>query len=106
MPINPVRLHVSGFGTKMTQDKLKALFPKSRSALIPKKVDHYGFVNFDNPADAKAAFDAANKLKVDTEDGTQSMTVVFARYLSQNQDFQEFFSRKSVQIFCEIQIFP
>ena len=79
MPINPVRLHVSGFGTKMTQDKLKALFPKSRSALIPKKVDHYGFVNFDNPADAKAAFDAANKLKVDTEDGTQSMTVVFAR---------------------------
>jgi len=79
MPINPVRLHVSGFGTKMTQDKLKALFPKSRSALIPEKVDHYGFVNFDNPADAKAAFDAANKLKVDTEDGTQSMTVVFAR---------------------------
>merc|ERR1712172_393933 len=79
MPINPVRLHVSGFGTKMTQDKLKALFPKSRAALIPKKVDHYGFVNFDNPADAKAAFDAANKLKVDTEDGTQSMTVVFAR---------------------------
>jgi len=79
MPINPVRLHVSGFGTKMTQDKLKALFPKSRTALIPKKVEHYGFVNFDNPADAKAAFDAANKLKVDTEDGTQSMTVVFAR---------------------------
>ena len=79
MPINPVRLHVSGFGTKMTQEKLKALFPKSRTALIPKKVEHYGFVNFDNPADAKAAFDAANKLKVDTEDGTQSMTVVFAR---------------------------
>ena len=24
-------------------------------------------------------FDAANKLKVDTENGTQSMTVVFAR---------------------------
>ena len=79
MPINPVRLHVTGFGKNLSQEKLQALFPKSKSATIPKGISHYGFVEFHCPADAKAAFDAANKLKVDTADGTQAMTVVFAR---------------------------
>lgn len=79
MPINPCRLHVSGFGQNITKEKLKALFPKSKSATIPKGVDHYGFVEFFQPADAKAAFDAAKKLKLDSGEGTQSMTVVFAR---------------------------
>merc|ERR1712083_1016300 len=79
MPINPKRLHVSGFGKNITSEKLKALFPKSKNAIIPKGVDHYGFVEFFEPADAKAAFDAAKKLKFDSENGTQSMTVVFAR---------------------------
>ena len=79
MPINPCRLHVSGFGKNITKEKLKALFPKSKSATIPKGVDHYGFVEFFQPADAKAAFDAAKKLKLESGEGTQSMTVVFAR---------------------------
>jgi len=79
MPINPCRLHVSGVGKNITTEKLKALFPKSKSATIPKGVEHYGFVEFFQPADAKAAFDAAKKLKLDSGDGTQSMTVVFAR---------------------------
>merc|ERR1711988_973474 len=79
MPINPCRLHVSGFGQNITKEKLKALFPKSKSATIPKGVDHYGFVEFFQPADAKAAFDAAKKLKLESGEGTQSMTVVFAR---------------------------
>merc|ERR1711962_1001218 len=69
----------SGFGKNITKEKLKALFPKSKSATIPKGVAHYGFVEFFQPADAKAAFDAAKKLKLESEDGTQSMTVVFAR---------------------------
>jgi len=80
LPINPKRLHVSGFGTGITTEKLKALFPKSKSAVIPSCANNsYGFVEFFEPSDAKAAFDAAKKLKLDSEDSTQSMTVIFAR---------------------------
>jgi len=83
MPINPTRLHVSGLVEGIDEAKLKKLFPKCESALIPKgsirKNTKYGFVQFKSPADAKAAFDAAGKLKVDTADGTTHLTVVFAR---------------------------
>jgi hypothetical protein len=84
-PINPTRLHVSGLIEAMTEKKLKALFPKSSSAIIPKeslqKGGNYGFVQFRNPADAKAAFDAAQKLKIESEDGgVNHITVLFARH--------------------------
>lgn len=81
MPINPTRLHVSGFGQQgmITADKLRKLFPKCINASIPAKNSTFGFVTFENPADAKAAFDAANQLKVNKDDGTQHLTVVFAR---------------------------
>jgi len=78
-PINPVRLHVSGFGSHIDADKLKKLFPKCRMAEIPQQKSGFGFVTFSNPADAKAAFDAANKLKIGSDTGDQHMTVVFAR---------------------------
>ena len=74
-PINPTRLHVSGFSQGITSEKLKALFPKCTGASVPAK-NSYGFVQFDNPADAKAAFDATQKLKVGDN---QHITVVFAR---------------------------
>ena len=86
MPINPTRLHVSGLVEGVTEEKLKSLFPKSVSAIIPKgsirKGGVYGFVQFGNPGDAKAAFDAANKLKVEgseKEGGATHLTVLFAR---------------------------
>ena len=79
-PINPTRLHVSGLQGLITEAKLKALFPKSVKASIPKGKS-YGFVQFQNPADAKAAYDAAQKLKV--EKG--HLTVVFARLAKQGE---------------------
>ena len=67
-PINPTRLHVSGLMKGMDEDKLRKLFPKCSSAVIPKasarKGSNFAFVQFLSPADAKAAFDAAQKLKV------------------------------------------
>ena len=83
MPINPTRLHVSGLVEGITEEKLKSLFPKCVSSLIPKnsvrKGGKYGFVQFSSPADAKAAFDAANKLKIESSEGATHLTVVFAR---------------------------
>merc|ERR1712066_462152 len=78
-PINPTRLHVSGFSQGITSEKLKALFPKCSGASVPtacKNKSAYGFVQFSNPADAKAAFDATQKLKVGDN---QHITVIFAR---------------------------
>mgnify|MGYP001184600874 FL=1 len=78
-PINPTRLHVSGFSQGITSEKLKALFPKCSGASVPtacKNKTAYGFVQFSNPADAKAAFDATQKLKVGDN---QHITVIFAR---------------------------
>merc|ERR1712029_79956 len=78
-PINPTRLHVSGFSQGITSEKLKALFPKCSGASVPtacKNNSAYGFVQFSNPADAKAAFNATQKLKVGDN---QHITVIFAR---------------------------
>merc|ERR1719411_2546854 len=50
----------------MSREVLQNLFPKSKCDNIPtrsrKNGGLYGFVDFENPADAKSAFDAANKL--------------------------------------------
>ena len=83
MPINPTRLMVSGLTDEISEDKLRKLFPKCVKAEIPKKVaekeGRYGFVQFNNPADAKSAFDAANKLKVDSPEGPTHFSVLYAR---------------------------
>ena len=82
--INPTRLFVTGLIEGMTEDKLKQLFPKCYKANIPKgsirKGTLYGFVQFDNPADAKSAFEAAKKLTVQTKEGkeAQRITVLYA----------------------------
>ena len=82
-PINPTRLFINGLINGMTDDKLMQLFPKCQYATIPKgsirKGTPYGFVQFSNPADAKAAFDAAQKLSVQSkEGGEQHITVLYA----------------------------
>merc|ERR1712183_295028 len=64
--IIPSRLFVTGLPKGMSREVLQNLFPKSKCANIPtrsrKNGGLYGFVDFENPADAKSAFDAANKL--------------------------------------------
>ena len=78
-PINPSRLFVSGVHAGLTPIKLKKVFPKSVRALIPerseKKGKTFGFVQFKDPADAKAAFDRSKDLKIDGN----PVTVTFAR---------------------------
>ena len=67
--------------------KLKQLFPKCVDAQIggkggrKKKVKSFGFVQFDNPADAKAAFDASQKLTITGKNGSDvhHITVVYAK---------------------------
>merc|ERR1712141_447871 len=82
--INPTRLFITGLFEGMTEEKLKQLFPKCSSANIPKgsvrKGTVYGFVQFNNPSDAKSAFDAAKKLTVQTNEGKggQHITVLYA----------------------------
>jgi len=83
--INPTRLFITGLVEGMTDDKLKKLFPKCCKAEIPKgskrKGNLYGFVQFDNPADAKSAFEAAKKLTVQSKEGkgAQRITVLYAK---------------------------
>ena len=83
MPINPTRLMVSGLTDAITEDQLRKLFPKCVKAEIPKRVakkeGRYGFVQFSNPAEAKAAFDAANELKIGSGEGATHLSVLFAR---------------------------
>merc|ERR1719411_1815708 len=67
----------------MSREVLQNLFPKSKCANIPtrSKINGglYGFVDFENPADAKSAFDAANKLTMGIEGRQgQPIAVMFA----------------------------
>jgi len=76
---NPLRLFVSGLTTGVTKQNLKEMFPKSSGAEIPRssktKGTSYGFVQFSNPGDAKAAFDAAKGLNI----SGHPITVLFAK---------------------------
>merc|ERR1712141_77702 len=62
--IIPTRLFLTGLPKGMTDELLKQIFPKSIDAKIPsrsiKKGGFYGFVEFNNAADATRAFDVAN----------------------------------------------
>lgn len=84
-PIHPTRLMVSGLIEGTDDEKLKQLFPKCVSAIIPKgsqrKGSEYGFVQFESPADAKAAFEAAKKLESQSRsiEGSQPISVFYAR---------------------------
>merc|ERR1711915_192157 len=77
--LNPSRLFVSGLAPGVTESHLKEMFPKSSHALIPKTSRKsnviFGFVQFSNPADAKAAFDAAKDLTI----SNHKITVLFAK---------------------------
>merc|ERR1712037_619015 len=77
--IIPSRLFVTGLPKGMSNEVLENLFPKSKCANIPKRSMRrggvYGFVDFENPADAKSAFDAANKLTMRTKGEKQGQHI-------------------------------
>jgi len=77
--LNPFRLFVCGLTPAVSQENLKEMFPKAARAEIPqtsrKKGKTFGFVQFSNTADAKAAFDAAQNLKINEH----PITVLFAK---------------------------
>merc|ERR1711892_60582 len=77
--LNPTRLFVCGLADGVNKTNLQEMFPKAGSACIPqkskKKGTSYGFVQFSTPADAKAAFDAAQDLTI----ANHKITVLFAK---------------------------
>merc|ERR1711936_763845 len=77
--LNPTRLFVCGLAKGIDKRNLKEMFPKAAHADIPqkskKKGSSYGFVQFSTPADAKAAFDAAQDLTINNH----KITVLFAK---------------------------
>nr|XP_040567914.1 glutamic acid-rich protein-like [Lepeophtheirus salmonis] len=85
--INPLRLFVNGISSGISQSILRELFPKAIKAVIPdisnkaNKLSKYGFLEFSNPIDAKAAFDASKDLEVNGH----HITVLYARYENKNK---------------------
>lgn len=83
---NPSRLFISGLANGVTKTNLKEMFPKCSHADIPvrgkKKGTAYGFVQFSSPADAKAAFDAAQDLEV----AGHPITVLFAKRTAEKDE--------------------
>merc|ERR1712055_859481 len=77
--LNPTRLFVCGLAKGIDKRNLKEMFPKAAHGDIPqkskKKGSSYGFVQFSTPADAKAAFDAAQDLTINNH----KITVLFAK---------------------------
>lgn len=77
--INPYRLLISGLAPGVKANDLKSMFPKAAKAEIPqssvKKGSTYGFVQFSEPAHAKAAFDDAQNLSIDGH----HITVLYAK---------------------------
>merc|ERR1711915_284804 len=84
--LNPSRLFVSGLAPGVTESHLKEMFPKSSHALIPKTSRKsnviFGFVQFSNPADAKAAFDAAKDLTI----SNHKITALFAKKTEEKEE--------------------
>ena len=83
VPINPCRLLVTGLPKSVAGNvgKLKSLFRGCSDAVIPRRSlersgGTYGFVHFRGPAEAKQAFDAAQRMEVD---GAR-VTVVYAKF--------------------------
>ena len=86
---NPSRLFISGLANGVTKTNLKEMFPKCSNADIPvkgkKKGTAYGFVQFSSPADAKAAFDAAQDLEV----AGHPITVLFAKRTAEKEEVKK-----------------
>jgi len=84
--LNPCRLMVSGLVPGISWKALKEMFPKASYAEIPrgsrKKGSKYGFVEFSNPADARATFDAAQDLNIDGH----HITVLYAKVGKDDQE--------------------
>merc|ERR1719470_773280 len=93
--LHPTRLFVSGLREGVDNSALKEMFPKAGSACIPqrakKKGTTYGFVQFSTPADAKAAFDAAQDLTI----ANHKITVLFAKMTDFKQDVKKAKERKA-----------
>merc|ERR1712106_471376 len=87
--LNPTRLFVCGLAHGITKANLKEMFPKAANADIPqksrKKGTSFGFVQFSTPADAKAAFDAAQNLEVNGH----RITVLFAKMTETKPEVQK-----------------
>jgi len=87
--LNPTRLFVCGLAHGITKANLKEMFPKAGNADIPqksrKKGTSFGFVQFSTPADAKAAFDAAQNLEVNGH----RITVLFAKMTETKPEVQK-----------------
>merc|ERR1719341_1092473 len=87
--LNPTRLFVCGLAPGVNKENLKEMFPKSSNADIPqrskKKGTSYGFVQFSTPADAKAAFDAAQDLTI----ANHKITVLFAKMTDTKPEVQK-----------------
>jgi len=86
---NPSRLFISGLANGVTKTNLKEMFPKCSNTDIPvrgkKKGTAYGFVQFSSPADAKAAFDAAQDLEV----AGHPITVLFAKRTAEKEEVKK-----------------
>merc|ERR1712071_689476 len=82
---NPCRLFVCGLAPGMKKTTLREMFPKACAADIPsrskEKGTSFGFVQFSNPGDAKAAFDAAQDLDM----AGHKITVFYAK-VSENKE--------------------
>jgi len=87
--LNPTRLFVVGLAPGVSKNNLKEMFPKAGHAEIPqkskKKGTSFGFVQFSNAADAKAAFDAAQDLSVNGH----KITVLYAKTTENKKDVQK-----------------
>merc|ERR1719480_178523 len=87
--LNPTRLFVCGLAQGVNKSNLQEMFPKAGSACIPqrskKKGTSYGFVQFSTPADAKAAFDAAQDLTI----ANHKITVLFAKMTDTKPEVQK-----------------
>ena len=84
--LNPTRLFVSGLAPGVDKSSLQEMFPKACSSFIPprskKRGTSYGFVQFSTPADAKAAFDAAQDMTI----ASHKITVLFAKMTDSKAD--------------------
>lgn len=84
--IAKTRLFVSGLAPGVDKSSLQEMFPKACSSFIPprskKRGTSYGFVQFSTPADAKAAFDAAQDLTI----ASHKLTVLFAKMTDSKAD--------------------
>jgi len=96
--LNPCRLFVVGLAKGINKTNLKEMFPKASGASIPqrskKKGTSFGFVQFSTPADAKAAFDAAQDLTI----SDHKISVFFAKVTDKKAEKRKATTEEEVDI--------